>query len=282
MLSLAESLEFHNLDSKQDYIANTYWAKGIDTTEVPWSELEEYNLSDLQNTLDLYNAQIKYLEDFPKLKRLIELDCYDLKVLEEMEWNGLIYDIEESNRLSKECEVRIRDIYERLSTLVGRSDINWNSPDQVSSILYGGIISFCKKEYRPFVYKNGTEKLKLRNVVEEVTFERLVEPLPDTELETKKSGAKWQTGAPVLSRLKARGKVKEIVELLVEASDLEKMNGTYYKGLPALISEMDWPDGMIHGQLNQCVAVTGRLSSSKPNMQNNPPEIDLLFRSRYD
>ena len=40
-------------------------------------------------------------------------------------------------------------------------------------------------------------------------------------------------------------------------------------------------DGSIHGQFNQVVARTGRLSSSAPNMQNTPPELDKLLVSRY-
>ena len=57
---------------------------------------------------------------------------------------------------------------------------------------------------------------------------------------------------------------------------------TYYQGLPKLITEMNWEYGKIHGQLNQCVARTGRLSSSKPNLQNFDSEIKNLFGSRYE
>lgn len=284
MLSLAQSLEYWELPSKPDYILTNYWEKGIDTPDIPWNELEEYNLSDLSNTMLLYQKQLEYLEDKPKLKKLIELDCYDLKVLAEMEWNGLLYDTEKSIKLSEECEDRIKVIYNELTDRVGNVELNWNSGDQVSAVLYGGSISVHGKELKPFVYKDGRETHKLRNVVKTITFPQLVAPLKGTELKkkTKDGHTLYQTGAPVLSRLKARGRVKEIVDLLIELSDLEKMNGTYYKGIPALIAELDWPDNEIHGQLNQCVAITGRLSSSKPNLQNNPPEVDLLFRSRYD
>ena len=282
MVSLAESLEYWGLPTKPDYIKLNYWDKGIDTPDIPYDELVEYNTSDIVNTKLLYNAQMEYLEDKPKLRKLIELDCLDLKVLAEMEWNGLIYDTAESLRLSKECENRIASIYETLANLVGRNDINWNSDNQVSAILYGGSFSVTTKKLVPFTYKDGRQVEKLRNVTETVSFPRLVEPLPRTELKDSKQGKKWMTGAPVISRLRARGKVKAIIELLIELSDLTKMNGTYYKGLPALIEEMDWPPNEIHGQLNQCVAITGRLSSSKPNQQNNPPAVDLLFRSQYD
>jgi len=48
-----------------------------------------------------------------------------------------------------------------------------------------------------------------------------------------------------------------------------------------LIEEQNWKRNMIYGQLNQCVARTGRLSSSKPNLQNFDGEIKTLFYSRY-
>ena len=44
---------------------------------------------------------------------------------------------------------------------------------------------------------------------------------------------------------------------------------------------MNWKHGIIYGQLNQCVARTGRLSSSKPNLQNFDGEIKGLFTTRY-
>ena len=61
----------------------------------------------------------------------------------------------------------------------------------------------------------------------------------------------------------------------------EKRMSTYYFGLTKLTDQMNWKKGKIHGQLNQCVAKTGRLSSSKPNLQNFDGEIKTLFTSQY-
>jgi DNA polymerase I-like protein with 3'-5' exonuclease and polymerase domains len=44
---------------------------------------------------------------------------------------------------------------------------------------------------------------------------------------------------------------------------------------------MNWQDNFLHPQFNQNAVVTGRLSSSAPNMQNTPLEIDELLVSRY-
>ena len=81
--------------------------------------------------------------------------------------------------------------------------------------------------------------------------------------------------------LKGNKEAMEILEIILKRSTLEKRKSTYYQGLCNLIDENNWTKGDIHGQLNQCVARTGRLSSSKPNLQNFDGEIKSLFTSRY-
>ena len=81
--------------------------------------------------------------------------------------------------------------------------------------------------------------------------------------------------------LKGTKKAKDLIELILHRSILEKRLTTYYQGLVDLRTSMNWPINTLHGQLNQCVARTGRLSSSKPNLQNFDGEIKTLFGSRY-
>lgn len=276
--SLDKAAEYWGLGHKIDVIATEYWDKGIDTTEVPYELLETYATQDVKLTRDVFYAQQNYLEDKDKMRKLVTLDCLDLLVLQEMEWNGLKYDVDKSLALAGDLESRAKEIVGNLNQCVGRDGINWNSGDQVSAVLYGGTIKFESKQLVPFTYKDGRTTQKLRTVVEEVTFPRLVEPLKKTEL--KKKGY-FKTGAEVLEELKAKGQTKKMIEWLLELADIEKQVGTYLKGIPKLIEEMEWEDCTIHGNLNQCVAVTGRLSSNKPNLQNNPASVDLLFVSRY-
>lgn len=85
----------------------------------------------------------------------------------------------------------------------------------------------------------------------------------------------------MLKGLKAKGKAKQIIDASLRLSELSKLRGTYYEGIPNKFEEYGWEDNLVHGQLNQCVAVTGRLSSSNPNLQNNPSESKECFVSRY-
>jgi DNA polymerase-1 len=63
----------------------------------------------------------------------------------------------------------------------------------------------------------------------------------------------------------------EIAQLIIDYRELDKLKATYADALPALIDS----DGRIHGNLNQTVTTTGRLSSSDPNLQNIPIRSEL-------
>ncbi len=54
---------------------------------------------------------------------------------------------------------------------------------------------------------------------------------------------------------------------VLEYRELAKLQGTYLAGL---LKEIDPRTHRIHTQFNQCVTATGRLSSSRPNLQNIP------------
>lgn len=59
----------------------------------------------------------------------------------------------------------------------------------------------------------------------------------------------------------------EIVSLILEYRENEKLRSTYVEALPKMISQFD---GRIHTDYRQAVAATGRLSSNNPNLQNIP------------
>jgi DNA polymerase I-like protein with 3'-5' exonuclease and polymerase domains len=205
----------------------------------------------------------------------------DLKVLQEMEWNGIKYDLEKSIRLGEGLKAEETEITNRLSQLVTAPfDINWNSGDHLSAILYGGTVTYVVKE--PLgVYKTGAKagQPRYRNLPTEHTFQRLVEPLKGSEL--AKEGY-WSTAEDVLKELHPTGIAKEIIESIQKQTKINKLRTTYYEGIPKRFEEFGWDDGCVHGQLNQCVARTGRLSSSNPNLQNNDKNVKECFISRYE
>jgi len=263
---------------KSDDLAKRYWNRGIDTPDIPEPELREYLRGDLAAEMELFNWQMKYLEDKPKLKRLCWDACQDLVVTQEMEQNGLFYDNALSKKLGDDRTERITEIDHLLGNLVPQPVGNWNSGDWVSCILYGGTCQLDITEEFDFEYKDGRIVTKTRKAKIPITFPRLVEPIKNTKL--KKDGF-WEVNEGVLKRLKATGTAKKIIELLLERNKLDKLVGTYFYGWPNIYEEMDWTSNIIHGQLNHAVARTGRLSSSNPNQQNTDPELRRCIKTRF-
>lgn len=79
----------------------------------------------------------------------------------------------------------------------------------------------------------------------------------------KKTKTGFSTNQEVLEKLIDK---HEIIPLILEYRKLTKLYSTYIEGLLAITSDTD----IVHTTYNQTVAVTGRLSSENPNLQNIP------------
>jgi DNA polymerase-1 len=84
-----------------------------------------------------------------------------------------------------------------------------------------------------------------------------------TDKKTKKKTG-YSTDVQVLTKL---APTHELPEKLLRYRTLGKLKSTYVDSLQKLINK---ESGRIHTSFNQTITVTGRLSSSKPNLQNIP------------
>lgn len=287
--SLNESLSRFNLGKKDERIEQ-YWELGIDTTDIPEAELQFYNRLDVELTYKLYQAQLGSMSD--KLKRLCMVMGLDLLVLQEMEWNGVKLNVELCKQKAEETAKELAEVSAKLLDFAPSRLVNFDSPHQLSCILYGGGFSLTVLDHVSIeTYKSGQKKgqqyEKNHWKTEVFVCDPLFTPIKGSELKLKsKVGDReypiYATGEDVLKQLKKPTKKhKQIVELLLKRAELEKLLGTYYGALPTLVEDMEWEDGCLHGQLNQCVARTGRLSSSNPNMQNFSAAVDEVLVTRF-
>lgn len=272
--SLEETSAKYGLGSKIDVIKTEYWDKGIQTDEIPQETLREYCIQDVNLTYQIYLCQLEEFRKQPKLYKLFQLQCQDLLTLEEMEWNGQVYDERLCEERAAKIDAELGAIERELSSIYPDIPINFNSGDQLSAFLYGGRIPYQVREHVGF-FKNGKPKLQLVDKYYELP--RLVDPIRGSEL--KKDGL-FKTDEETLRKLRGSA-AKRFVGPLLRYSELEKLNSTYYRGIPKKNLEHQWPKGMIHGNFNQCVAGTGRLSSSDPNLQNFAEESLDIFITRY-
>ena len=271
--SLNETCEKYGIPLKQDEVKK-YWEQGIQTDQIPWEVLEEYAAHDAWLHLQCYLAQIKVMS--PAQRKLCFLQSQDLSILREMEANGIPFDEELCHVRAKELDDKISKIKSELAAIYPNVPINFGSNDHLSAFLYGGVVKEDGKEFIGY-FKSGERKGQptYKNIIIEHTLPSLYTPLKGSEM--KKEG-NYATDEATLRKLRGR---KHIVEKVLELSKLEKLNGTYYKGLPKLREEMGWDKGILHGNFNQTTAATGRLSSSKPNLQNFASELQDIFVSKY-
>ena len=113
-------------------------------------------------------------------------------------------------------------------------------------------------ELEDFIYQLAGEPFNINSPkqVAEVLFDKL-------ELKSKKKRSR-STSAEILEEL---AEEYEICDYILQHRKFSKLKSTYTDSLPALI---DKRDGRIHTTYNQALTVTGRLSSSNPNLQNIP------------
>jgi DNA polymerase-1 len=193
--------------------------------DVELEKIKEYAVEDADITLQLKNAFVPHLKSKRVEKVFNEVETPLLKVLTDIEYEGVRVDMDFLNLYSKELEIEAKrseeSVYEQAQVR-----FNLSSPKQLGEVLF--------------------EKLKL-----------------DPKAKTTKGG-QYATGEDVLLKLSHENK---IVEDILNYRELTKLKSTYVDALPQIINRKT---GRVHTCYGQAIAVTGRLSSNNPNLQNIP------------
>ncbi len=154
---------------------------------------------------------------------------------------------------------------ERAGVLVDTTLLNQMSAEITQTLgkLVGKIYEVVGYEFNI----NSTQQLS------QALFERLRLP---TQGMRKTSSGHYSTAVDVLGALRAHD-TSGVIEALLQYRELEKLRSTYLDALPMLVNSKT---GRIHTSFNQTGAVTGRISSSEPNLQNIPIRTDVGRRVR--
>lgn len=250
-----------------------YWNNGIDTEGIPDEEIVPYLEQDVLNLEIIYKQQLKLAKKMGMLP-LIESQMEARLATIMMENNGMRFNKHTAYREKMKLQV----VYDRLelelnkwlveearaqsSVTVVEEDVNANSNKQLAAVLFGG--SFTVKRDYPVLdehgkciqYKTGARKGQVK------TKKTDVEVVCKGIYKSRKPPSKTGIYPVGDEALKAIG--GGVIDKILQLREYNKQIGTYFDGYSRLV----WPDNLIHGQLNHCQTNTGRLSSSKPNLQN--------------
>lgn len=129
---------------------------------------------------------------------------------------------------------------------------------------YSNHLSELENEYKSRIFELAGEEFNVNSPKQlgEILFGKLELP------HGKKTKNGYSTSADILEELAPE---YEIVSKVLEYRHVAKLNSTYCQGLKKVADE----NGIIHTTFNQTVAVTGRLSSTEPNLQNIPVRTAL-------
>lgn len=203
-----------------------------------------YCVNDCRVTYQLAEVLYPKLQEL-QLVKLFQKDMKYLSVLLRIERNGMLIDPEFIRKAEKALELHQQDLERQLYDACG-SEFNWKSPKQLSYAIYEGL--GIPKPVSPFLdTKTGKDKTKF---VDRMMYN---DTCTSTFLLMEK--AKHPLGE-LISSLRESAKLRKTLQSWLEISDEENV---------------------VHTTFNLTGTRTGRLSSSKPNIQNVPSEV----RSRF-
>jgi DNA polymerase-1 len=188
-------------------------------------KIKDYAAEDADITLQLKQVFLPLLKQKAVEKVFYEVENPLVKVLTDMEFEGVRVDTDFLKDYSKELEKEARSAEERVYVQAGER-FNLASPKQLGEVLF--------------------EKMKL-----------------DPKAKKTKTG-QYATSEDVLTKLANK---HQIVDDILAFRELTKLRSTYVDALPEMINRKT---GRVHTSYAQAVAVTGRLSSNNPNLQNIP------------
>ncbi len=246
-----ENIKKIQYDAKSDYrnlLDKGYSPKGLEYDVLLASYVKDPNRKHLLDAqaLDFLNHIITKPDDSEKFacdeaQTVLKLYDYWIKNLSEQE-----------QKLVKEVEIPVTLVLAKMEH-TGVS-INCDYLKELSSYMTEKLA-----ELEDIIYQLAGQPFNINSPkqVAEILYDKL-------ELKTAKKKKSRSTSAEILEEL---AQEYEICDYIIQHRKFSKLKSTYTDSLPALISNRD---NRIHTTYNQALTVTGRLSSSNPNLQNIP------------
>lgn len=320
----------------------------LDMYSIPLKEVEEYGRADVKSCGELYLAICERCKEnnYEGLYKTIQLSNEFCKVLIDIERQGIGIDINALNEVEKEFTTEYNDIKEYLylkaKEVMGDTNVNFESPEQLSEVLYSRRVKPDKFDEWARAFNIGVDergKSLRRPRMSFKDFKQHIVNLTETVYRTKAAQCKdcegkgyirktKKDGSPfkkttkcntcdnhgvifhptdiicgfklqpqdneypssngfstdkttlyeLLSQAQSKGntEAEEFIRKCIRLGALGSYLSMYVKGVKAAVI-----NNVLHPNFNQCITRTGRLSCTRPNLQNQPREKTFPFRKVF-
>ena len=252
-VALSDRVEFNNV--KADLSIGAYLLNPAKSGYTVFGVLKDM-LGQEPPEEHLENTQMSLFDQEPERDDMLEKQAFCIPAL----WDAMSKKLSELGQEQLFFEIEMPLIY-----VLGDMEKEGITVDTQELESFGKGLSHSIEMLTGEIYNLAGEEFNINSPKQlgPILFEKL-------ELKpAKKTKSGYATGAEVLEKL--RGK-HPIIEKILEYRQLTKLKSTYCDGLSAVVSE---ETGRIHSKFNQTVTVTGRLSSTEPNLQNIPTRTEL-------
>jgi DNA polymerase I-like protein with 3'-5' exonuclease and polymerase domains len=272
-VSLEQLAKKYRLPFKKDTEIKERFRAGLGADEIDQELLRIYLKSDVRVTSQIFEKQLEEYRNSEAMQEYILEMMYSLKVTTDMTYQGMKFNVEAAKEAKKDktllLEVQEERIQERWKDLYNFT--NPNSSSQVATALWGGQVKVpvdvevLGEDGEPIRYKSGDKKGQIKT--KKGFSMETVQPLVSQDTIDLFNNRGWDknASAQALTYIQKydEGDAVEFAQDITGLRHINKTINTYYKPyIDFAVSET------IHPTYNHCITQTGRLSSSKPNMQN--------------
>lgn len=269
---LKEYLNITDIESGHKDLMRQLYINHIPGTPLT-PEMKDYVLSDTKYLIPMWKSQMERVKRL-ELDRIIKLENALTPVLIKMELGGCLIDVVKWKNMLKQYDTRLSVIVEELDIEVKRLAETvptlqggiYTRPRRVETIIQAGLFGddteITTQARGSINYGSSQQVIEFIERVDGITLEAVGIDNINTYLNEH-----------------PETKLGNFLGLLLQHREYSKMISTYGNKFLAKLDENNY----IHTNYSQCRAMTGRLASSNPNLQNIPNgEIREFFTAKPD
>ncbi len=265
--SLDKVIEYYDLPMLKDTRLKECWEEGIDTTHINPDLILPYLQNDVDATEKIFRYQINDLDRLGMMNVFRASMAAQVHTTE-MTWNGM--------RVDKAAIIYHATRYKTwldstAGSVISKYGFDINSPQSMSCFLFGGTTKKKQTEVvkdesgSPIIYKSGIKKGEVRTRQIEVDHHVRARYDPVVCGSVRGKAGYWSVADDVLKKLSVHD---PDMKFLTDYRRRSKVYNSFLKAYLDILEGCDSP--LIHPNINNTATYTGRLSQSKPNLQQVP------------